>query len=297
MNDVKIILIGRGTIAVNYLNILCHNGYFPVGIICDMNDDGTDTWTKSLFKRAKALGYKEGVSVFKNRRVNSEEFIKMLKQRFPDIDIIFSVQPYAIFQMPFIKLAKRYVVNLHFAPLPKLRGVAPCSWAFIDGLKTMGVTLHLIEDTGIDNGPIIAQKTFPITEVDTAWTLFNKCVTFGTALFTKHMTRIIQGNFTAKKQNEKIFTYHSKHEFDFDDMEIDPGGTADTVLAFARARIFPPFQLPYVRVNNTRLYITHIQKVAFSGRTQRKPRVWTDNHTCYMRFKTKELQMKYTVRV
>ena len=155
---INILLIGRGAVAINGLERLCGMGMRPVCVICDTHDDGKDTWTLSLLKRAKALGYKEHVNLFRERKVNTDQFIETIHNKFPNIDIIFSLQPYAIFRKPFISLAKRYVVNLHFAPLPKLRGVAPCSWAFIDGVKHMGVTFHLIEDFGVDDGPIIAQK-------------------------------------------------------------------------------------------------------------------------------------------
>lgn len=272
MANVNILLIGRGAIAINGLEKLCGMGIRPVCVICDTYDDGKDTWTPSLFKRAKALEYKEHVNLFRERKVNTDEFLQNLRNKFPDVDIIFSLQPYAIFRKPFIALAKRYVVNLHLAPLPKLRGVAPCSWAFIDKLKDMGVTLHLIEDFGVDDGPIIAQKIFPIKPDDTAWTLFNKCIVNGKSLFNAHVRRILEGRFKVKKQNKELATYHPKNQLDFTNMEIDIQQKPKEIIAFVRSRIFPPLQLPYVMIYGQRKYIDKVklsikQGIWFKGRT------------------------------
>lgn len=268
------VLIGRGTIAVNCLRTLHKKGYDPVAVICDMNDYGKDTWTKSLYKYARSLRYKNGHNLFRERKVNDEKFVKLIRTKFPNIDTIFSVQPYAIFRKPFIKLAKKHVINLHFAPLPKLRGVAPCSWAFLDGLKQMGVSLHLIEDVGVDNGPVIAQKFFLIKRTDTAWSLFNKCITAGTSLFALHIDSLIKGSFRTKLQNNKIATYHSKHELDFANMEIDTSKKPKEVVSFVQARIFPPFQLPYVIFNKKRHYISAVKP-------SKKKGIWFRGKTMY----------------
>jgi len=257
----NILLIGKGTIAVNCLSILKETNNLPKIIICDSNDLGKDTWTKSLFKKAKELGFVENKNLFRETKVNKPEFIEKIRKTESKIDIIFSIQPKAIFKIPFINLARDYVVNLHFAPLPKLRGVAPCSWAFLDGLKEMGVTLHLIEDEGIDNGPIIFQKLFPIRESDNAWTLFNKCIKYGTELFKKNLNKILNNEINPVPQNEKKATYHPQGELDFSDLAVDLNKNVDEVFNFIRSRIFPPLQLPYFIYKNRQIFILDVKKL------------------------------------
>lgn len=254
------LLIGRGTIAVNCLSVLNEQNELPKIIICDSKDDGTDSWSLSLFKKATELGFIENKNLFRQTRVNKPDFIEKLKKIAPDIDIIFSIQPYAIFRMPFISLAKMYVVNLHFAPLPKLRGVVPCSWAFIDKLKTMGVTLHLIQDEGVDNGPIIFQKLFPITEKDTAFTLYEKCVENGTQLFSDSLDNILTKHIDPKEQEASQVTYHPMNEFPFDKQELTTNMTVVEGIAFAKARIFPIFQTPFVTINGEKIHFDKIDK-------------------------------------
>lgn len=288
----NIVLIGRGTIAVNSLNILSKKNYLPKIIICDSQDQGVDGWTKSLFKRAIELGYKEEKNLFKERKVNKPEFINKLKKVCSKIDIILSVQPYAIFKKSFIELANDYIVNLHFAPLPKLRGVAPCSWAFIDGLKRMGVTLHLIQDEGIDNGPIIFQKLFPIKETDNAWTLFQKCVKNGTRLFEQNIEKIINNKINPFPQDEKKATYHPMGEFDYSNLEINFNQNVNTVFNFVRSRIFPPFQLPYFYYRNKKKYVYFVKKIINNHFKNIESRVIYKNGKFYLNFKNYLLQVK-----
>lgn len=291
MKDKKnIILIGRGTIAVNCLNILKKTQNLPKIIICDSQDNGIDTWTKSLFKRAKELGYKENTNLFRQTKVNDSDFIKIIKEKESNIDIIFSIQPKAIFKIPFIKLAKDYVINLHFAPLPKLRGVAPCSWAFLDGLKNMGVTLHLIKDEGIDNGPIIFQKLFPIKDDDNAWTLFNKCIKYGTKLFEENILNILKKNINPISQNEKEATYHPMGQFDYSRLEVDLNQDINSVFNFIRARIFPPFQLPYFNYQGKKIGILEVIKTEENKEINKK--VVFNNNSFLLFFKKRVIVIK-----
>lgn len=244
----NILLIGKGTIAVNCLEILEKVKILPKVIICDSGDSGKDDWAKSLYKRAKEMGFRENINLFRLTKVNDSDFIGKIKKF--KIDIIFSIQPRAIFKKSFIALAKDYVVNLHMAPLPKLRGMSPCSWAILDNLKEMGVTLHLIEDEGIDNGPIIFQRKFPISDSDTAWSLFNKCVEYGTELFREKVIKIINNEFEKKEQNEKDVIYHKAGELNFADLEVNLNQKVEDASKFIRSRIFPPFQMPRVKYEN-----------------------------------------------
>ena len=256
----NILLIGRGTIAVDCLSILDKNNLLPKIIICDINDTGEDGWTKSLFKKALKLGFKENTNLFREKNPNNKNFINKIK-KISEIDYIFSLQPKAIFKKGFINLAKKKVINLHFAPLPKLRGVAPCSWVFTDDLKYMGVTLHLILDYGVDNDPIISQYLFPVKESDNAWTIFQKCISYGTKLFENNIDNILADKIKAIPQNEKEATYHSALETDFSDSEVNLKKDIYQVFNFIRSRIFPAFQLPYFIFDNKKIFIFNVRKI------------------------------------
>lgn len=60
----------------------------------------------------------------------------------------------------------RGVVNLHPSFLPYNRGAHPAAWSIWEGTPN-GVTIHLM-DSGVDTGPILAQRAVELNEWDTA---------------------------------------------------------------------------------------------------------------------------------
>jgi phosphoribosylglycinamide formyltransferase 1 len=62
------------------------------------------------------------------------------------------------------------IFNLHFSLLPAFPGFGATRKALQSNLQHTGVTVHLI-DTGIDTGPIIAQKRVDLLRDDTVETL------------------------------------------------------------------------------------------------------------------------------
>lgn len=64
-----------------------------------------------------------------------------------------------------LDVARLRSVNQHFALLPRHRGPHPLAWALRDGDDVFGVTWHGM-DSGLDTGPILAQRTVPIADDD-----------------------------------------------------------------------------------------------------------------------------------
>jgi phosphoribosylglycinamide formyltransferase 1 len=62
------------------------------------------------------------------------------------------------------------IINLHFSLLPALPGFGATRKALTQGLSSTGVTVHFI-DSGIDTGPIIAQRKVEIEKNDNEATL------------------------------------------------------------------------------------------------------------------------------
>lgn len=65
------------------------------------------------------------------------------------------------------------IINIHPSFLPAFPGKDAIGQAVKAGAKMTGVTIHYV-DEGMDTGPIIAQETLPILEIDTEDTLAKK---------------------------------------------------------------------------------------------------------------------------
>ncbi len=75
--------------------------------------------------------------------------------------------------------ASKGAVNFHDGPLPRYAGLNAPVWAILNGEAQHGITWHMISG-GVDEGGIIAQKLFDISEAETALTLNTKC--YGAAI-------------------------------------------------------------------------------------------------------------------
>ncbi len=82
------------------------------------------------------------------------------------------------------------IVNLHLAPLPEYRGRYSATHALLAGERRFGVTLHYV-DAGIDTGPVIARRDFPIASDETMTSLRAKAVVTGLRLYADVLPRLL----------------------------------------------------------------------------------------------------------
>ena len=71
-------------------------------------------------------------------------------------DVVVSIRHMSILQAPAIAVPKLAMLNLHSGLLPAYQGVMSTLRALSHHEKTIGTTLHRIEDASIDRGPIIS---------------------------------------------------------------------------------------------------------------------------------------------
>ncbi len=94
--------------------------------------------------------------------INDEDGIALIERC--AADLIISIRYGVILKRRIIELPKYGVINLHSGLLPDYRGVMATFWAMLNQEKTIGTTLHYIEDPSIDTGSIIAQSHVPVDE-------------------------------------------------------------------------------------------------------------------------------------
>lgn len=82
----------------------------------------------------------------------SEE--KIINTDFSEIDYAFTFGFNYIFSSKIINQFKEGIWNIHPGELPKYRGRHPIQWAFINGEKKIGVTIHKINEK-IDRGELL----------------------------------------------------------------------------------------------------------------------------------------------
>jgi len=232
MGKASIIFMGFGEIGIFALDCLLAHGADIKGVLPRASDKQITDNTPSLFTHAT----RRGLNIYPYTNPSDPEFLRHIAHESPDY--IVSVQYDRILKEPLIRLANRGVLNLHFAPLPRLRGCFPTKWAIINN-ESSGVTLHYI-DPGIDTGAIIAQTIVPLAPDETDATLYRKLVAAGKALFADSAEQIV--SFTlppAEQQDDYRASYYPK-AIPWNGI-IDWSMGASRVERFIRAFTFSPY--------------------------------------------------------
>ena len=111
-----------------------------------------------------AVAKKYGVPVTEKSDVNSEEFLKHLRDL--GVEFIVSISGTQLYRKALREQTRHGIVNCHGALLPRYRGLMPSFWTLCNGEKVGGVSVHYV-DAKLDNGPIIVQRTYRIYPHDT----------------------------------------------------------------------------------------------------------------------------------
>jgi methionyl-tRNA formyltransferase len=97
-------------------------------------------------------------------------------------------------------------VNIHGSVLPKYRGASPIQAAILNGDKTTGITL-IVMDEKMDHGPILAIRTISIEDNDNFATLYKKLAALSAELTSETLPKFISGETKPHEQNETQATF------------------------------------------------------------------------------------------
>tara|TARA_B100000029_G_scaffold171615_1_gene167982 strand:- start:518 stop:1453 length:936 start_codon:yes stop_codon:yes gene_type:complete len=139
--------------------------------------------------------------------INSNSSIRNLKELNPDYFFIFGWSQ--LLSTEVLSIPKIGSIGSHPALLPKNRGRHPLIWSLINNEATGGLTF-LYLDSGIDNGDILWQQSFPITEWDDAGTLYARIKTLASTGVPDLLNEMMSGPLIGTSQNEEIATYLRK---------------------------------------------------------------------------------------
>lgn len=108
-----------------------------------------------------------------------------------------------------LRLPKFGFINSHPSLLPKYRGPSPIISAILNGDKTTGATI-IVLDSNLDHGPIIAQGELPISETDTHDSLAQKLAKLGSKLIIETLPDYLDQNITPQAQDNEQAIYTEK---------------------------------------------------------------------------------------
>lgn len=145
-----------------------------------------------------------GIPWRKFRKIGEPEHAEAIAALEPDY--IFVVGLSQIVGKPILKAARKGVVGLHPAPLPKYRGRAAMVWQMLLGLEESAISLFLI-DEGMDSGPILGQEPFPIGPDDYAEDMERNCLAALRTLLRRVIPQLRDGTARPVPQREEEATW------------------------------------------------------------------------------------------
>src|SRR5947207_1881684 len=104
----------------------------------------------------------------RRREEHDREVVAALKVR--HVDLVCLAGYMRVLSHEFIEAFRGRILNIHPSLLPSYPGLDAQKQALEHGAKRTGCTVHFVDET-LDGGPIIARRTVPIHETDTAETL------------------------------------------------------------------------------------------------------------------------------
>ena len=133
------------------------------------------------------------------------------------IEAIISIKPDLIVTAYWSQLLGREILQipplgctgLHGTLLPKHRGRAPIPWSIIYGLRRGGMTMFYMTSNP-DDGDIIAQESYDITETDYASDLYSKAKTAACNLLCTYVPLLLEGTAPRIKQDLSLSDYWHK---------------------------------------------------------------------------------------
>ena len=164
---------------------------------------GNNSLTAECGNRWLERGHKVAAVVTRDARIAAwaaernlpvETRTQALADRHPalSVDWVLSVANLSLVPDDVLAMARQGGVNFHDGPLPGYGGLNAPVWALVNGETSHAITWHLMTQ-GIDEGDILARRTFEIEAGDTAFTLNARCFAAGLDSFAEVMVALEAG--------------------------------------------------------------------------------------------------------
>lgn len=215
-------VIGDESLAIQCADILIERGHTVLGVVS--SDEGIARWAEQ--KRVPHLVPGDGLG-------------ERLRAVSPDCDWLFSIANLRIIPADVLALAKRGAINFHDGPLPRYAGLNAPMWALLHGEARHGITWHLIEG-GVDEGDVLAQRTFDLGERDTSVIVNTRCYEEAIESFGPLVDRLASGTEERAKQDLSARTYFGRFDRPAAMCTIDWSRPASEIARLVRALDFGP---------------------------------------------------------
>lgn len=175
-----------------------------------------------------------GLPMLRPEKLRTDESIGALAELVPDLLVLADygqIVPAALLDLP-----RFGALNLHPSLLPRHRGAAPIPAAILADDAETGVSLMLM-DAGLDSGPLIKQRRFPLKGTETAPVLERFLAELAADLLAVSLPAWLNGELLPMAQEEEGMTL--TRPLRRSDGRLDPG--RDAIDLERQVRAYQPW--------------------------------------------------------
>jgi methionyl-tRNA formyltransferase len=261
-----LVFMGTPDFSVPVLEALISSD-FQVVAVCTQPDRKSGRGQQVTPSPVKRFAISRGLNVVQIEKFKVAGTVEKLAALAPDLIVVAAfgmLLPPAVLSLP-----KSGCVNVHPSLLPRHRGPSPIAAAILEGDKTTGVTIMLM-DAGMDTGTILSQKKVPVSDEDTTGSLGAKLSQVGAPLLIETLPLWIEGRIKAQPQDESKASYSKMIKKE--DGEVD--WRLSTQELWRRVRAFDPWPGSFTRWRDRRLKLVKVLPI-YGGKSDEPGKVVT----------------------
>jgi len=195
----RVVIIGQQAFGQAVLEAFHTNGHDVAGVFCAPEKPGAKP------DPLKQAAEKLGVKLFQLPNLTGDEALTAIRGLDADIGIMAYVLQFA--PQAFVNAPKHGTIQYHPSLLPLYRGPSSINWPIIRGDTQTGLTIFRPTD-GLDEGPVVLQKTVNIGPDDTIGSVyFDKLFPQGVSAMMEAADLVIAGRHQEVAQDESLATY------------------------------------------------------------------------------------------
>jgi methionyl-tRNA formyltransferase len=198
----RIVFMGSPDFAVPSLRALA--AVYPVVGVVTQPDREAGRGRTLVAPPVKVAAFEMGLPIIQPEKLRAPEALAQLQSWSPDLIVVAAFGQ--ILRPAVLDLPRLGCLNVHGSLLPRWRGAAPIQAAILAGDRETGITIMKM-DSGVDTGPMLAQRAIPINTDDTAGSLFEKMSVLGAVLLLETLPPYIVDQIQPRHQPEAGVTH------------------------------------------------------------------------------------------
>jgi methionyl-tRNA formyltransferase len=196
----RTIFLGSGTFALPILQALAtHPAVVLVGVVAPP-DRPAGRHGASTPVPVAAEGRRLGIPLLQPVRIRTPEATAAIRSLAPDLGVLADFG--RIIPLEMLELPRHGILNIHPSLLPRHRGASPVPATILAGDRLAGVSVMLM-DAGLDTGPVLAARSWPLSGTETAPVLEARAAVEGAGLLVDVLEPYLHGERVPVPQDDR----------------------------------------------------------------------------------------------